>query len=243
MKERPILFSAPMIRAILAGRKTQTRRIGKGAIIETLDFLGGIQTEPDAPGVLLSWGQLDDDDGKQGKPQWGAFCADYPEEGGVALGVGPGQVGDRLWVRESFQALFADGIEDHYQANYKTGAGYKVYYMATDERQEFVDAEDDLRDAVTPLIFMPRWASRITLEITKVRIERLQAITDNDAIAEGVAQIVMESLPSIEQRGEYDALDVDAVSEYSTLWDRINGKRCPWEINPWVWVIEFNRVA
>lgn len=138
-----------------------------------------------------------------------------------------------LWVRESFQALFADGVEDRYQTDYKTGMGYRIYYMATDPRQEFVDAEDDLSDAVTPSIFMPRWASRITLEVTGVRVERLWKIDDDDARAEGV----YPTATGLYAPGQF-------IGEYAKLWDQINGKRAPWASNPWVWVIEFrNRMA
>ena len=189
MSEKPILFFAPMVRALLAGTKTQTRRIMK-----------------------LPHGLWETSPGGDLAP--------------IPVGCRYGQPGDRLWVRESFQALFADGIEDQYQTNYKTGKGYKVYYMATDARQEYVDADDDLQDKITPSIFMPRWASRITLEITKVRCERLQDISNEDAEQEGVR------------------CDMSARTfrdHYSILWERINGKGS-WAANPWIWALTFKRI-
>ena len=191
VKERPIIFRAPMIRAILAGTKSQTRRIVKLPLHDR-DF-----------GCELAGNEI-------GQEEAHSLCP-Y----GAPL--------DRLWVRESFQALFADGIEDQYQTDYKTGKGYKVYYMATDARQEYVDAEDDLQDKITPSIFMPRWASRITLEVTGVRVERLQDISEADAKAEGVNPVRTHRV------------------SYIALWNTINGAGS-WESNPWVWCISFWKV-
>ena len=84
---------------------------------------------------------------------------------------------------------------------------------------------------------MPRWASRITLEITSVLVERLKDISESDALAEGVAQVVRDRLP-VQQCGEYDAIDVDPVELYQDLWESINGPGS-WGANPWVWVVEF----
>lgn len=88
---------------------------------------------------------------------------------------------------------------------------------------------------------MPRWASRITLEIVAVRVERLQDISDDDCLAEGIAQVVRERLPSIQQCGEYDAIDVDPVAEYRALWETINGSGA-WDVNPWVFAVGFKVV-
>lgn len=193
MRERPILFSAPMVRAILDGSKTQTRRIVK---------------EPDN-GVTTAI--------ENGKP----FCTD--ELGNWLERISPyGKRGDRLWVRETFC-----------QKSWDTNKG--CYYRATDD----VDCIDDgdgyavinkdgsLKSPWKPSIHMPRWASRITLEITNVRVERLQDISEDDAIAEGCS-------------GKIDGLEYPS-QQYKQLWNKINGDGS-WAANPWVWVIDFKRV-
>jgi len=98
-----------------------------------------------------------------------------------------------------------------------------------------------MEGATVPPIHMPRWASRITLEITDVRVERLQDISEDDCLAEGIAQVVREKLPGIQQCGEYDTIDVDPVAEYRDLWESINGPES-WAANPWVWVIGFKKL-
>lgn len=138
-----------------------------------------------------------------------------------------GQPGDRLWVRENFQPFIADDAVWQ-GVNWKTGAGYSISYPATDGIHEYIDADDNLTDAVKPSIHMPRWASRITLEITDVRVERLQDISDYDAMAEGCSIVDM-------QHGDRLA------SVFARLWESINGPGS-WDANPWVWVIEFKRV-
>ncbi len=102
MKERPIIFSSSMVRAILDGRKMQTRRIVPAIAAECLDFLGGHADETPATGddVDIRWGRCEDDDGKLGRPQWLAYSAEYPEEGCLLIGIGYGQPGDRLWVTQ-----------------------------------------------------------------------------------------------------------------------------------------------
>lgn len=179
MKERPILFSAPMVRAILDGRKNQTRR----ALNPQPD--GGIQFNPCTPHGVLN-----------GK--------------GDTLICKFGKRGDRLWVRETWSQhpQFAD-----------------IAFRADGE--EFEDS-----DGFTwilkwkPSIHMPRWASRIMLEITNVRVERLRDIGEDDAIAEGVS---LSNFPMI------------PIYEYKELWESLNGKGS-WDLNPWVWVIEFKRI-
>ena len=188
MKERPMLFSAPMVRAILDGRKTVTRRIVKARDLEWMDVHQGLR-EPD-----------------------NAERCPY------------GQPGDRLWVRETFARI--DGqtrpwIETDYQATYTHG--------------------DRLGDTLgikkrwTPSIHMPRHASRITLEITSVRVERLQEISADDARAEGCPD---KPVPGAEQA----SVDLLAKLWYHDLWEQINGP-ASWDANPWVWAIEFRRLA
>ncbi|TXH90322.1 MAG: hypothetical protein E6Q78_05105 [Rhodoferax sp.] len=176
MKEHPILFSAPMVRAILAGTKTQTRRVVK----PTPEWIG-------KSGVLSF-------NGRVGLPH--AICP-Y------------GQPGDRLWVREAWNGYgpFKDGM--HY------------YYRATDQNPDSTKWK--------PSIHMPRAASRITLEITGVRVERLQDISEADAKAEGYKEFP----GSVNQ--------MDPVTWYQALWEQINGPGA-WDANPWVWVVKFKRL-
>ena len=205
MKERPILFSGAMVRALLAGTKTQTRRVVKQQPIPDSRFAGG-------------WKVV----GKGGEES--ATCSPL-----VAHHSPYGQPGDRLWVRETFARV--DGqtrpwIETDYKATYTHG--------------------DRLGDSLgitkkwSPSIHMPRHASRITLEITSVRVERLQNISEADALAEGI--------PSIDTPGAW-TLPIPAnpnltaiyLGTFCKLWEDINGPGS-WDANPWVWVIEFKRL-
>jgi len=206
MKERPILFSASMVRAILGGRKTQTRRVVKPKH-------GGKIIAPGGPGIALE---------QRSECELNTVLCPY------------GQLCDRLWVRETFQPLFADGTENHWETDWKTGKGYAISYPATDCIQEFVDLDDNISSACKPSIHMPRWASRILLEITGVRVERLQEIGEADAEAEGCS--VPEIIYPDEPRESYSY-----VAAYRHLWESINGIGS-WDANPWVWVIEFKRV-
>lgn len=201
MKERPILFSGPMVRAILEGRKTQTRRV---------------VADKHMPHV---------------------FAAALPA---LHESCPYGQPGDRLWVRESFQPLFADGIENHWETNWKTGKGYAISYPATDGIQEFVDADDNISSACKPSIHMPRWASRILLEITAIRVERLQDISEADARAEGISDGGCLNCGEPEPCGCEEPAP-DARDAFCRLWQSINGEQS-WHENPWVWVVEFKRV-
>jgi len=199
--ERPILFSSPMVRAILAGKKSQTRRIvkpvfHKGTILKYAgdsEYLAGKTT--DSSDVVR------------------LFCP-Y------------GQPGDTLWVRETWRASASDPKYVHFAAD-----------LSDYEREE--------KGPWRPSIFMPRWASRLTLRITSVRVERLQDISEADAEAEGV-------LPFFEQ---FDAIGRDQRvggrlcadhphwTSFVCLWDEINGDRGAWASNPWVWCISFERVS
>jgi hypothetical protein len=182
MKERPILFSAPMVRAILERRKTQTRRIMK----------------PQPYGFLFQ------------KP--------VKSLGGAEIKCPYGQTGDRLWVRETW-GTDAPNLDTCRRGVESDGLFYGPYYAAD------ADWFDNHTVRMRPSIHMPRWASRITLEITNVRVERLQDISREDAIAEGTPP----------PDAAYSMRD-----SYMMLWESING-RGSWATNPWVWVIEFKR--
>lgn len=191
MKERPILFSGPMVRAIRANQKWQTRRIVRG------DWT---YTHPACPAGMCGVYRNDD----------GTFTGQY-------LDCPYGQPGDRLWVRETWAQHTIEGDT------------YTVYRA---------DSEPDGDGAPwRPSIFMPRVACRIVLEITGVRVERLQDISEADVQAEGVdayAKAYCSRLPEDE---------LTAVEYYEGLWDSLNKARgYGWDSNPWVWVLTFEQV-
>lgn len=192
MKERPILFSGEMVRAILAGRKTQTRRVIKYPICTNKEIYAD---------AGLTW--------------YGNF--------GLRKPCKFGEVGDRLWVKETF-AIF----------------GTKPVYRASCQRDSKENNDWWISDGMIwqdmkwkPSIFMPRWASRIILEIVDTRIERLQEISVSDALTEGV---MCDGKFSTEKDIPYP------VATYKSLWDSINGPGS-WDANPFVWVIEFKQVG
>lgn len=205
MTERPILFSAPMVRAILAGTKTQTRRVLKQATGPSLSV--GIDDE--VPGVAeLSW-----------------LYGDGPgydvHEAIKRVPCPYGKPGDRLWVREAHSILTTD----------PHGEMQIVSYRATD---------DECNGPWKPSIHMPRWASRITLEVTDVRVERLKDISEADAAAEGVIFNGHHRSNPWSSDGLRHWLT--ARDAYADLWRDINGEDS-WDANPWVWVVEFKRVT
>lgn len=213
MKERPILFKAPMVRSILDGRKSQTRRVVRPQppSLEDIQKASGASFSicERSPGVFAISG-----------PVWAVRAMG----GEVEWRCPYGQSGDRLWVRETWYCDHCD-IDTHGTKQRPEGCDDSyLYYRATDgHRPGNFEADGPVW---RPSIFMPRWASRILLEVVNVRVERLKAITEADAEAEGV------------ERPECDR----ARGAYATLWDKINRKSWPWVTNPWVWVVEFRRV-
>jgi len=180
MTERPILFNGEMVRSILDGSKTQTRRVMKP------------QASTFAPSPIRCH-ELDEGG-------YGFFDEERDYKSPY------GKPGDRLWVRETHYV---------FSAGYKDGRDRHIVYRAT---------EPDAPCGWTPSIHMPRWASRITLEVVSVRVERVQDISEADAASEGTP---------ILQGGNR--------TEFRMLWDSINAKRgYGWDANPWVWVIEFS---
>jgi hypothetical protein len=199
VKERPILMSAPMVRAILAGTKTQTRRVVKlqpPAVVQSI-----YRPFPAEPNNWQGYGF--------GSIHWYGRCP-Y----GVA--------GDRLWVRETWAVPHR---YDHLGPSNIPTKGVPVHYAATEDR-------GGLR--WRPSIHMCRFASRITLEITDVRVERLQEISEADAIAEGC----------VGGHGASKGYAYNATphEHYRALWESINGPGS-WDLNPWVWAISFRRVT
>ena len=203
MTERPILFSAPMVRAILAGTKTQTRRAIKCAphyIIE--------QRNDGAPWPWMYDGDRDAD-------HW--------------LPCPYGHTGDTLWVRETWMDLQGTGIEHRN----RDGKLQRYAYRADSPPGSYSDeARKDYGLKWRPSIHMPRAASRITLEITGVRVERLQDISEADALAEGCA------LECMTPTGDDSGSAIHGPGGYIALWESINGQGS-WEANPWVWAIDF----
>lgn len=249
MSEHPILFSGAMVRAILDGKKTQTRRVmnpqpdfdrGVWSIAATASRLGfAANTEAGfAEGILRS-----------------AVRCPY------------GAVGDTLWVRETWGYAVASLDEER----------LAVYRATIEDPPRWPSHRPPYEEMVVwrPSIHMPRWASRISLRITDVRVERLQECSEEDAIAEGLARsYTQEQCDTIvgligsraEDHGWKNYLwhgDVgrgitqaqadawpyqfsnykSARDSYASLWESINGKRAPWSSNPWLWVVSFERIG
>lgn len=247
MKERPILFSAPMIRALLAGKKTQTRRLVKPQPERVPDW--------SCPGVdgLRFFGMTFAETLLDGRPP-------YPPE--LLERCPYGVPGDRLWVRETWavKAIGLGYIDDlksvHAYGGVPLAPGCWLRARGTDALVEYAAHPTSMeelarspgftsfrRDAPSrwrPSIFMPRWASRITLENAEVRVQRLHDISEADAEAEGVEFF----------DGMYDDVDLrrsarlagcsheDARAWFAWAWDHINGASA-WERNPWVWAVSF----
>jgi hypothetical protein len=233
-RERPILFSAPMVRAILVGTKTVTRRICK-LPADTTDVAIDPGGSIFGPGPYIK---------ARREPSAENDATMHPR-----IYCPYGYPGDRLWVRETWCLAHPDCAEDFKAAegrprgpeNYNTGEPWFAYYAATDP--DVVRSDDHMRSPWRPSIHMPRWASRITLEVVSVRVERLHDITEEDAKAEGVEPF----LERFDRIGRDQRIDGDLVTEkpYRTsfvcLWDEINGDRALFASNPWVWRVEFKR--
>lgn len=200
-RERPILFKPEMVRAILSGSKTQTRRI-----ITPQDTT----TEP---GWMFY---------RRGKTVYG-WEEGKDNEFAAILWAGPyGSKGTRLWVRETWAP--------------HEGRQHAYYYADHPDWRTSADGEDVDINRWRPSIHMPRWACRLVLEVTEVRVERLQDISDEDVRAEGIR---IERHPE-ESPEDYAMSHVEA---YAEAWDRINGARASWDSNPWVWVVSFKPVS
>ncbi|QIC87544.1 hypothetical protein F0336_14275 [Serratia liquefaciens] len=233
MKERPLIFNGEMVRAILDGRKTQTRRVMK--------------VQPECPDLGIRYileSTNSNDIGKYFWSQSDACGINKPRSKPFPCPFG--QVGDRLWVREAYQGpLFNfDQMETYLEDTSKFERPEFCEYRADGGRTpEYYDADDNLRHGWKPSIHMPRWASRILLEITAVRVERLNDISEADAINEGIdADSLAESQDNYDCIADHNMTGrPTAKGHFSDLWQSIYGEES-WAANPWVWVIEFKRV-
>lgn len=238
MKECPILFNAPMVRAMLNGSKTQTRRVVKLPHQNPLGTWEPTSIGGPNGGRLADGGTV---------PEQGAI---WHTRTGDCLSSPYGQPGDQLWVRENFQPFLNDDCDgDMRLANWKTGENYHCSYPATDGVHEFMDADDKLRSTVKPSIHMPRWASRILLEIVSVRVERLTDISEADAKAEGV-EAMHYTFEGVQPNWRDYQAPVGSNWEWTdsprksflSLWRLLEGP-CIELTNPWIWAIEFKRVT
>jgi len=230
MAEHPIIFNSKSIQAIVAGAKSQTRRVVK-------------------PLVYMK---------KYCNLRWGGF-EDFQEANTAAataaklnlsqgLKVCPyGEVGDKLWVRETWGSPDADYIRC--KEGRKPKLGDKIVYRANpaDDYQWSKGKPSQGSFCWRSPIFMPKWAARIWLEITGMRVERLQDISEEDAIAEGIGYGFQRNSGWPDylhiKNGICELTQDTARMSYSTYWDSINAKRGhPWENNDWVWVIEFKQI-
>jgi hypothetical protein len=226
MKERPIIFTGEMVRGIIEERKTMTRRAIKPQPIyegehsygdswawkKGIDWFSGVTTLQ----LTSKAGLLHEDRNPYGQP------------------------GDRLWVRETW------GIgtrSDPFQG-WRDGIEYRVDEVYLDDIDDLplypipegVEYEQYETNGWRPPIHMPRWASRILLEVTSVRVEHIQDITLDEIRSEGI----LDARPSTVRFGDTPTLQ----TQFANLWDSINAKHgCGWGVNPWVWVVGFMKVA
>lgn len=207
--DRPIIFGSESVKAILEGRKTQTRRVVKDA---PADWMG--YKFHQMVGRIAQW-----------VPK-----SSYHSHHAHQESICPyGKVGDEVWVRESFRELGSAQKIDG-QLPWRGSPDICVY-----------KSDGDYDGPWRSPIHMPRWASRITLEITGVRVERLEDISEADAQAEGVEPSHYGDLTVIPEQIVSRSIFPKSCHRYGfgVAWDKINGKKHPWASNPWVWAVEF----
>ena len=223
MKERPIIFSAEIVKAILDGKKTMTRRV--------------IKSNHD----LSRYTHVDFD--VDGDNKWELARINDLKRTYTKIGNPYGNVGDRLWVRETWIQGYDDPLiesegddENAVSIIYKADGKeeYRSCSAETVENWGDFSADSEMVGFKSP-IHMPRWASRLLLEITDIKVERLQDISCEDAVKEGFS----DKKPS----GMQPAMMPNPKADFRNYWDSLNAKKgYPWSSNPWVWVIEFKKV-
>lgn len=219
MRERPILFSAPMVLAILEGRKSQTRRVCKVQPVVRPDL---------SPSGLLAW-LVNVGTYMFGDKPMPEFVSRCPY----------GQPGDRLWVRETgWERPIRTPRQMREGADTWPKFAYDADGWSDDDHADFKRWGFRRR----PSIHMPRWASRILLEVTAVRVERLRDISEADATAEGVYADAACNGMFTADGNTYTTKQDGAVGAYAELWESLHGYDA-WDANPWVWVVEFKRVT
>ena len=222
MKSRPMIFSSAMVRAILAGQKTQTRRVVKG--LEADEVVVKVEAEGFFKGFDLDHGVL---------PRVRHLL--FPQLIKCPYGV----VGDRLWVKETTIRAEEHGYQEPIYAASELGDAVLASGLRPDP-DDHADVEPhDIK--LRPSMFMPRKFCRTELEITGIRVERVQNISEADARSEGITDGGCLSCGNPEPCGCCNPKP-DARDSYIWLWHKINGKKHPWSSNPWVWVVEFKRV-
>lgn len=230
MTDRPILFSAPMIRALIAGRKTQTRRLLKlpkktfsgGPIYERPDMGGWEPTTSGGGGCFII--------GNQGERiPYPERVAIWHKTTGVCMET-PWQPGDRLWIRETWTAT-GTGVWTIADARARIATDQRIVYRADGGDGPWWSS-----------LFLPREFSRLTLTVTDVLVQQLQDISEDDAQAEGIWQVKSDD----EDNGCFTYLGASdfvgcwsAKSAFAKLWDSLNAKRAPWASNPWVCALTF----
>jgi hypothetical protein len=197
MKERPIIFTSESVKAILAGRKTMTRRVVKP---QPPLHAGNIEESEKYPGEFFYW--------VDGRNKSTSFFCPY------------GQPGTKLWVKETFCIEHQGTI--HYRAD-----GWA--------------SNEDRPSGWTSPFFMPHWASRITLEVIDIQAQRVQDISEEDAIAEGILPFSdhHKNILLADGWGQNRIANL-TINQFAHLWDSINGKKYPWEKNPWCWCVSFH---
>lgn len=218
-KERPILMNSEMVRAILDGRKTQTRRIVKPIASH---WAKGCYHRPDGRWIWVTGERPDNGQGE-----------------GVSLGNEPfkcpyGKPGDRLWVRETWQGYRQTSYEyDEWEAMESPKDRHDNAYVPVYQADK-----KNFPEKWFPSIHMPHEYSRITLEITGMRVERLRDISEADSIAEGLRVFPFEDSVAYAWKDGDFCGHASATGAYRALWESINGPGS-WDANPWIWVIEF----
>jgi hypothetical protein len=234
-QEKPILFSTPMVQSILAGRKTQTRRL--------------IKPQPPNSGECLETPCRDGSYDKNMKWfnywDWG-----FPDDADESFTAIPKyQVGDILWVRETHYCfgMFVD-VEGEYTKHGKPQRQFHDFTVHYEKDYHYEDSPPDMDEQIhskrwhkRPSLFMPKDIARIFLEVTDVRVERLQDICMHDAIAEGIEEVAKYNFK--DYLGQQSNGFMNPIASFRSLWQSINAKKCPWKSNPWVWVYTFKRIG